>query len=139
MIREILSDIFSPYSSLGERCWATLIVLLVLVIVGLFCYLGFTFVDSAAITPTRMTVTVVDVKEVVPAYTTIIMVRNVTIPEYNPESYRLHFKLDGEKVSSSVEKKLFEEINVGDRIEVVYGFGRLSKSHQPTRIRLIGN
>jgi hypothetical protein len=59
------------------------------------------------------------------------------VPQFHPESYRLHFEIEGEKISTSVKKKFFDDIRVGDRIEVDYGFGRLSNSHKPTQIRLV--
>jgi len=59
------------------------------------------------------------------------------IPQYRPESYRLHFKVDGKEVSPAVKKKFFDDVKVGDRIEVGCGLGRLSGSHQMTQIRLI--
>ncbi|HBP00536.1 TPA: hypothetical protein DD617_05125 [Candidatus Uhrbacteria bacterium] len=79
----------------------------------------------------------VEVKQVVPAHTSIILVGKVMIPQSYPESYRLHFKIDGKEVFSPIEKKFFNEVNVGDKVEVDYGFGRLSHSYQPTRIRLV--
>ena len=137
MIRDMLSDVFSRYSSFGDRCLAALMALLMLAAVGLVVLLGFVLVDSVGITPTKTTITVVEVKEVVPAHITTILVGKVIVPQYRPESYRLHFKIDGEEVSPEVKKQFFDDVNVGDRIEVDYGFGRLSNSHQPTRIRLV--
>lgn len=136
MIRDILSDIFSPYSSFGNRCLVALIALLMLATVVIMGLLGFTIVDSVGITPTKTAVTVVEVKKIVPVHTTIIPAGKAIVPQYHPESYRLHFKIDGEEVSLTVEKKFFDDVNVGNRIEVDYGFGRLSNSHQPTRIKL---
>lgn len=138
MIRDILSDIFSPHSLLVDRCLAAFIALLMLVLVGLLGVLGYALVDSVGITPAKTAVTVVEVKQVVPAYTTVILTGKVTVPQYHPESYQLHFMIDGEKFSPTVEKRFFDDVNVGDRIEVDYGFGRLSNSRQPTRIKLVG-
>jgi hypothetical protein len=138
MIKDILNDIFSSYSSFEDRCLAALMALLMLVGVGLLGLLVFILVDSVGITPTKTTVTVVDEKQVVPVHTTyILMGGKIFIPQHHPESYRLHFKIDGEEVSLTVDKKFFDDIKVGDKIEVDYGFGRLSNSHQPTKIRLV--
>ncbi|HSE35515.1 MAG TPA: hypothetical protein VLB83_05335 [Candidatus Paceibacterota bacterium] len=137
MIRDILRDIFSPYSLFGDRCLAALMALLMLAAVGLVVLLGFVLVDSVGITPTKTATTVVEAKQVVPAHTTTILVGKVIVPQHRPESYRLHFKIDGEELSPTVEKKFFDDVRVGDRIEVDYGFGRLSNSHQPTQIRLM--
>lgn len=138
MIRDILSKIFYPYSSFGDRCLATLIALLMLTAVGLSGRLAFVLVDSVGITHTKTAITTVEVKQVVHAHTTAILVGRVLIPQCHPKSYRLHFKIDGEEISLTVKKKFFDDINVGDRIEVNYGLGRLSNSHQPTEIRLVG-
>ena len=138
MIRGILRDIFSRYSSFGDRCLAALIALLMLAGVGLLGLLAFILVDSVGITPSKTVITLVEAKQVVPAHTTTILVGKVIVPQYHPESYRVHFKIDEEEISPTVEKKFFDDINVGDKIEVDYGYGRLSNSHQPTQIRLVG-
>jgi hypothetical protein len=105
--------------------------------VGLVVLLGFVLVDSVGITPTKTAITVIKVKQVVPAYTTIIMVGKIIAPQHNPESYRLKFNIEGKELSVRVEKKFFDDVKVGDRIEVEYGFGRLSKSYQLRQIRLM--
>lgn len=138
MIRDTLNDIFSPYSSFGDRCIAALMALLMLAAVGLVLLLGSVLVDSVGVTPTKTTTTVVEAKRVVPAHTSPLMGGKVILLQYHRESYRLHFKIDGEEVSLAVKKEFFADINVGDRIEVDYGFGRFSNSHQPTKIRLVG-
>lgn len=136
MIGDILDNIFSPYSSFGERCLAAFIVLTVLLAIGLVGLLVCMLVDSVGIAPTKTTVATVEAKQVIPAHTTTMLVGKIMVPQFHPESYRLHFKIDGYKISPTVEKKIFDEVNVGERIEVDYGFGRLSNTHQPTRIRL---
>lgn len=110
---------------------------LALFAIGCVALLGFVLVDSVGITPTKTTITEVEMKQVVPAYTTTILVGKVMVPQFHPESYRLHFKIDGEELSPTVEKNFFDNIRVGDKIEVDYGFGRLSNSHKPTQIRLV--
>jgi len=140
MIRDVLGDIFSSYSSFEERCigvFVALVALLVVAAVGLLGLLAFVTVDSVGIIPTKTTTSVVEVKQVVPAHTTAILVGKVIVPQYHPESYRLHFKIDGEELSPTVEKKFFDHVRVGDRIEADYGFGRLSNSHHLTQIRLV--
>lgn len=136
MIQDLLREIFSPYSAFGDRCLAALIALLMLAAVGLVVLLVVVLVDSVGITPTKTATVVVETKQVVPAYTTIILMGKIIVPQHHPESYRLHFNIEGEELSSMVEKEFFDGIRVGDRIEVDYGFGRLSNSHQPTEIRL---
>ncbi len=137
MFRDTIGDIFSPFLTFGDRCLAALTVLLMIVAIGLVVLLGFILVDSAGVTPTKTTITVVEAKEVVPARTTIILIDKVIVPQHHPESYRLHFKIDGEEVSPTVKEKFFNDIEVGDRIEVDYGFSRLSNSHQLRQIRLV--
>lgn len=138
MIRDILSDIFSTELSFGNRCLAAFIILIILgllVLVGLF---GFVLVDSVRITPTKTAVVTVEEKQVIPTYTSIIMICKVVTTEYHPESYQLRFKVEGKEIYHAVEKKFFDNVSISDIIEVDYGFRRLSKSLQPTRIRLAG-
>jgi hypothetical protein len=115
------------------------IALVILIVAGLLGLLAFTIVDSVGVSPTKTTVTAIEVKHIVPAYTVIVMAGKVPTSQYHPESYQLHFKIDGEEISSSVKKKFFDDVNVGDKIEVDYGLGRLSKFYQPKRIRLAHN
>jgi hypothetical protein len=137
LIREILRVIFSPDSSFVDRSLEVIMALLMPITVALIVFLGFTFVDSVWITPTKTMITEVEMKQVVPAYTTTMLVGKVMVPQFHPESYRLHFKIEGENISFTVEKKFFDHIRVGERIEIDYGLGRLSKSHKPTQIRLV--
>jgi hypothetical protein len=138
MFKDIWNDIFSPRSSFGERCLAALLLLLVPVLAGVVGVVGYIIVDSVALTPTKTAVTTIEVKQVVPAYMTTLIAGKVIIPQYHPQSYRVRFKIDGEDVSSVIEKDFFDTVSVGDKIEVDYGFGRLSNSHHPTRIKLVG-
>src|SRR3989339_310561 len=130
----MIRDIFSSLSSFIDKC---LEALLVFIAVGLLGLLIFIMVDSVGITPTNTTTTVVEVRQVVPAHTTILLLGETTFPQYHPESYRLYFKIDGEKVFLTVGKKFFADVKVGDMIEVDYGFERLSKLPQPIKIRLV--
>lgn len=136
MIKELLNRIFSRDSSLGERSIAATIVLLVLALTTSIVFLGLVLVDVAGITPTKTTTTVVEEKRFMPAYATIIPAGKTVITQYHPEEYRLHFKIGEKKVLHRVDRELFDTIKVGDRIEVDYGFGRLSNSPQPTNTRL---
>lgn len=121
-----------------DKFLAVLMALLMVVLVGLMVWLVYLLIDSVGITATNTTITVVESKEVVSAHTTYILVGKVLVPQFQPESYRLHFRIDGTRVSSTVEKDFFDNVSIGDRIEVDYGFGRLSNSLQPTQIKLIG-
>jgi hypothetical protein len=137
MIREILSDIFSPYSLFGERCLAAFVALTIIGVVILLGFLTFSMVDSVGVRSTNKTITIIEDKMVVPAYTTFVLVGKVMVPQHHPESYQLHFDIDGEVVSPDVDMDFFNRVSIGDKIEVEYGFGRLSSSHVPTKIRLV--
>ncbi len=141
MIKWTLNDILSPHSSLGDRCLAALIALLMLFAFGLLGWLVFILVNSAGIAPTKTTVTVVEEKQVIPAYTvtTLVMSGKVMVPitTYYPESRQLCFKIDGQGLKSTVDKKFFDRIKTGESIEVDYGRGRLNGSYEPVRIRRV--
>ena len=117
MIRHTLSDIFSRDSSFGEKCLVALMALLMLAIVGMLGLLAFILVDSVGITPSKTVITVVEAKQIVPAHIITGLAGQVPVLQYYPESYRLHFKIDEDEVSPTVEKNFFDDINVGDRIE----------------------
>ncbi|HOX30419.1 MAG TPA: hypothetical protein P5080_05635 [Candidatus Paceibacterota bacterium] len=136
MIRDLLDDIFSPNSSFWERCLGAILVLLILIVVVLVVLLGLNLVDHAGIVSTKTTITVVEAKQIIPAHSKFILVGKVPVRRHYPESYQLNFKIDGEEVSPTVEKKFFDSLKVGDKIEVDYGLGRLSKLRLPTEIRL---
>jgi hypothetical protein len=113
-----------------------IIILLILAVVGLIVLMGLTIIDTVGITPTKSVITIVEVKQVVPAHTSNVLVGHIPAHLHHPESYKLYFKIDEEELSPEVEKKFFDDVKVGDKIEVDYGFGRLSNSHQPTQIKL---
>ncbi len=138
MFRSLFTEIFSPSVPFGERCVGAFLVFLFIVLIGVFGLLGYVLVDTVGITPTDTTIAVVEKKDVVPGHFTFMFTGKGMFPIYNPESYQLHFEIHGEEVSPAVEKKFFDGVNVGDRIEVDYGLGRLSNSYHPTSIRLIG-
>lgn len=137
---EMVDGTFSFSSLFGERGDMTLVqTLLMLGIVVSLGGLCLPVIDSIGIIYGKTAVTVVEVKQVIPAYSTPIMIDwKTTQMQWHPASYRLHFKIDGEKTSFTVTEKFFADINVGDRIEVDYGLGRLSNSYVPTKIKLVG-
>jgi len=143
MIKGILSDIFSPHSSFGERCLAALIALFTVLVAWLLGWLIFFLVNSMGIGPTKTAITMVEAKQVVPAYTTTTFVVSgkvmVPITTYFPESYELRFKIDAKNLKSAVEKDFFDRVKTGEKIEVDYGFGRLNGSYEPVRIRSVHN
>ncbi len=143
MIKDMLSDIFSPFSSFGEKCMSALMMLLMILVAGLLGWLIFILVNSVGITPTKTAITVVESKQVVPAHTTTMFVMSgkvmVPITTYHPESYKLHFKIDVKDLESTVEKEFFDSVKTDEKIEVDYGFGRLNGSYEPVRIRFAHN
>ncbi len=134
----LFSDIFSPYSTFGERFRAFVILLVEIVVIGLLVFVAFCLIDSVAITPTKTTTTTIEAKQITPAHTTMIMAGKVMVPQYYPESYQLLFEIKGEEISSSVEKEFFDCVVTNDKIEVDYGFGRLSGLCVPVTIKTIG-
>lgn len=136
MIKELLSSIFSQNSSFVERSVAAVIALLILALTACIVLVGILVFDEVGITPTKTTTTVVEAKEFMPAYATLIPAGKTMITQYHPEEYRLHFKIEEKQVLHRVDRELFDTIKVGDTIEVNYGFGRLSNTPQPTSTKL---
>lgn len=139
MIRDMLRSAFPQYWSFGDRRLAAIMAVLMLALIGLMGWLALIVIDSANIAPTKTIVTVVETKEVVPAHTTtmVVFVGKAALPTmtYNPKSYHLHFKITGKELDFAAEKKFFDEINTGDKIEVDYGLGRISGDCIPMKIR----
>ncbi len=124
MVRDLLS--------FWGKCLVAFLALIMFAVVGVLGLLAFILVDSVGVTPTKTAVTVVEAKQVAYGYFSI-----VPLPRYHPGSYHLVFEIDGEELDFTVDKEFFDDTNVGDEVEVDYGFGRLSGSHKPTRIRSV--
>jgi hypothetical protein len=141
MFKDIISDIFSHHSSLGDRLLALMIVLIMTIASGLLLFLVLLIVDSAALEGKETTTTTIEQLEVVPAHTTTsnILVGKVMVPQiiHHPESYHVHFDIKDTDTSISVSRPFFDSVDVGQRVEVNYGYGRLSGSYRPTAIRAI--
>lgn len=139
MFRNLMHELFSPFSSFGDRCEAAFKVLLMLVVVAAFGGIVFIVVNSVGITPTKTMITEVESKRIIPAYTTTVfmMTGKIMLPvvTHHPESYCLHFKIDNRELESTVKKEFFKNLSVGDKIEVYYGFKRLSDSYVPMKIK----
>ncbi len=146
MFKEILDDIFSPYSTLVERCRGIFKALLASVVSGLFgilvllvVILVFTTADSMGIISTKTAVAVVEAKETLPAHvsTTVMFTGKVAvlIPIFHQESYQLLFKISGRELEFAVNKQFFDSLKPGDKIEIDYGFGRITGSPKPVKIR----
>ncbi len=131
MTRGILSDIFSPSLPLKARCVAMFVALYM---AGAAVVLLVLLVDEFATIET--TVVVIEAKEVIPASTTFVILDTTTvIPHHQPESYRIHFRIESEELSLATEKKLFDNIKAGDEIEIDYR--ALRNSHKPIQARLL--
>lgn len=139
MIREILDAIFSRSSTLGDRFMAIVIVLIALVAFGILVLLGFIFFDSVGVDASKTAMTVINKKEVIPAHNTAVPVGKIMTIQHHPASYRIRFEIDERGVDFSVKKKFFDDIKVGDSIEVKYGYGRFTNSPQPKSVRLVFN
>jgi hypothetical protein len=139
MLIDLWNDTFSPYSSFGNRCMSAFIMLFILVMSCTLALLGFLVVDTVGVQATNSATSMVEVKKVKPPYTTAILVGKVLVPQYHPTSYWLHFRIDGNFVETSVEKQFFDDMNVGNKIKVDYGFTRLSRTYKPTHIALATN
>ena len=137
----IVSDIFSPYVSIGERILSVLVVVVVIGVIGVLGFLSFAVFNSMKVAATKTAITKIEKKEIIPAHstTTFMMVKAMTIPvtTHHPKSYCLRFKIDGRELSSFVKKEFSDSLSVGDKIEDDYGFGRLDGSYIPVKVRLV--
>ena len=117
-------------SSLGDRVISLILLVMVMAVVVVVLGIIFSIIDSVGIKPARTVKTVVDKKEVIPAHTTTSLVSCgkalVPIRNHHPEAYKLHFQIDRQSHDFGVEKEFFDRLANGSRIEVDYGFGRLS-------------
>lgn len=141
MLRDLLNDLSSPYSSLGDRYLAGFVFTMLAVGAGLIGLLGFMFVNSVGIIPTETAFAVVEEKKIVPAYktTTIMMVGKVMVPVINNyhESYRLYYEINRHKLESAVKKEFFDSVRIGEKIEINYGLGRLNESYEPLIVKSV--
>ncbi len=128
----MVSSVFSPSTSFGEKCALSLLALCMLSMVVFLGLSGLGVINSENLPSTGTAITVVEQKEIIPAYTTMLPGSS-----HQPESYLIKFKIEGKEKSFAPEKELFDGINPGDKIEVDYGHGRLTGSDKPIRIRLL--
>ncbi len=111
----------------------------VVAVVGLITLSVLGLVGAFTSSPTRTFKTVVERKGVVPAHSQIfnIVSDKGVIPLISKcaESYRLHFKINGKEAVAVVEKKLVDELNIGDGVEVDYTVDPLTGEIQPVTVR----
>lgn len=140
MFKDLFLAIFSPHSDFGDRCIALFSLLSMFFLVALLALAVFYVADSFSINATSSTTAMVERKEIVPPHvsTTLLPSGKVVIPisTHHPESYHLYFKIDGRECHLAVEKKLFDGFNIGDRIEVSYGFSRIMRTYMPVAVRV---
>lgn len=143
MLRDVWNDIFSVHSSFADRFLAILLLLVTFGTAGLFVFAIFISINSVGITPSKTVITVVETKEFVPARTIygMVPVGKAIVPTMSrrSDSYEIHFKINGHSIESAVEEEFFKNLEVGDKIEVSYGFGRLTGSYEPVVIRPAGD
>lgn len=143
MIREFLADVWELFTSsyLSDKVLGILMGVIMMLVAGFLATAVFYLADSVGISSTNTKVTVVSGKNIRPAHTTTTLVSTgktvIPIIQNNPESYELRFRIDDEEMTSRVEREFFDQVNIGDRIEVYYGFGRLSGWKNVVRISSI--
>lgn len=140
MIRDLSETIFSRRSSLVEKLCAIITAFFLLACAALFAFMIFDFFNSEGLKATKTAITVIELKQVVPAHssTITIVAGKVIFPQttHHPESYRIHYSIDGKKLDSSVSKVFFDNVKIGSKIEVDYATTRLDGSYDPSYFRL---
>lgn len=104
-----------------------------LILVGVGLYFLLMGVDSQALDNTKGTATVVgkEYREAGRTYTTeIIGGRTRTIPRVTSEMYILKLEINGRQTEAAVAKSLYDAINNGDKVQVVYRRRRITGALQ---------
>ncbi len=105
----------------------------VVILLGVGLYFLFMAVDGQAIGNTRGTATVVDkeYREAGRTYTTqIVGGQTRTIPRVTPEMYILKLEINGRKTEAAVAKSIYDAVNKGDKVQVVYRRRRITGALQ---------
>lgn len=113
--------------------------LLITVVLLMLGFLGYLVVDTVGVPSEKSTVTAIEVKGVNPPYTTTMLVGRVLIPQYHPTSYWIQFKIDNDVFQTPVKELFFKDVYVETKIEVIYGYTRLSKTRIPRNIKIAHN
>lgn len=138
MIKDFLKDVFEDLSLIQ-------IVLIVILIggVGTIGTILFMAVDSIDVVSVQTAQVVVTKKDVIPGHytsTTVVSGKfntSTRITTYHAEETRISFFiLEGEELTSVVDRKLFDLLKVGDQVSVEYGYGRLTGSIKTGKIIL---
>lgn len=107
------------------------------ILVGVALYFLFMAVDGQALGNTKGTARVVDkeYREAGRTYTTeIIGGQTRTIPRVTPEMYILKLEIDGRQTEAPVAKSLYDAVNKGDKVQVVYRRRRITGALQVTDV-----
>lgn len=122
----------SSHLPLGYKCMVAILVLIMVVFLGILGWVFFDLINSIGVIPTKTVITPIEAKQVVSAHGPILPIISIGA---RSESYILHFRIDENQLKFAVEKEFFDSIKIGDNIRVDYGFGRLSGSREPVKIR----
>ena len=137
MLRGVLNDSLSSHSSFFDRFVGVFIILSIITIVVLLGLLTYKIVDSMDVPSVGTVETVIEAKQITPAHHTPMMIGKVFVMQYHPKTYQVCFRMDGWYFCPNVSRDFFDYVNIGDKIEVDYGFGRLSGSYRVIGIRLL--
>jgi len=101
------------------------------------CFLLFFIVDTCGVQSTNQVLTKMKCKEIDPGHVVTTVHNGVGMPQYYPPSYHVCFYIAGELVTTEVSKEMFYQAEVGDALDVAYGFGRLSREIQVDTVRVV--
>jgi len=94
-------------------------------------------VDTCGVQSTNQVLTKMKCKEIDPGHVVTTIHNGIGMPQYYPPSYHVCFYIAGELVTTQVSKELFYQAEVGDALDVAYGFGRLSREIQVDTVRVV--
>lgn len=122
----LLKILALPFKTFCQNGWLPKIMSGILfMIYGLILGSIFFVVDSSFLPIKEGNGTIVE-KEIIPAYTTLILVGKTTVPQFHPKRWILTVKVNEETDLISVTKKYYSTVNNMDIILVEYVNGRLS-------------
>ncbi len=103
------------------------------VVVGVALYFAFMLIDGAGLADQEGTAVVrgKEYREAGTTYTTQkIGDRMQTVPQSTAEMYLLSLEVDGAQTEAAVDKKLYEDLQPGDRVKIMYQKRRILGSLQ---------
>jgi hypothetical protein len=108
-----------------------------IVLVGVALYFLFTAANTFGLAEQTVTASVVSkaFREAGKTYVTqVIGGKTYTRPQTTPEAYLVTVKLDGKDATGAVDASLFEQLQQGDPVHVVYQKRRLTGATQIVRV-----